>query len=281
VIKAFLARKRKSLGIALVLLGLGYATAMHVDWWLYHFYSGQAARDLAPLQSRIKATSLHVETVGSVSYQGAAWPLQAVALVRPAAREVCVLAGVHGNEPAGVEAVMTLVEDLARNPKLYPQFSFIVVPLANPWGWAHDLRHNGDNLDVARNFTEGGTRESALIKQLLQRHRCSILVDLHEDRIHSGFYMLTYENARAQVAKKIAQEVQASGVPLYSRPPDGVYHIREAEFASVSRSTLALYARQHGIPQTYIVETPTRLPFPERVKLHRLALDRLLQANIQ
>jgi hypothetical protein len=268
--------------IAFALLALGYAAAMHVDWWLYHLHGGGAARterDLPALLKRIQATSLPGETLGNVSYRGTGWPLPALKAMRSANAPIaCIFAGMHGNEPAGVEAAVTLAEELAGNPLLYPRWSFVIVPLANPWGWAHDLRHNSDNLDVARNFTSGATAESALIKQLLARHRCSLLVDLHEDRIHPGFYMLTYENPNAEIARKIVQEVRSRGVPVYSRPPEGVYHLREAEFASISLTTLALYGRRHGIAQTYIVETPTRLAWEERVKLHRMALDRLLHA---
>lgn len=254
-----------------------YGVAQRIDWWLYHFFSGRQQRDIAIVEQRIMRSGLPFQSLGRVVYDGVQWPLDAVILKKPVARrQACIFAGVHGNEPAGTEAALTLIDDLARDSLLYPSWNFVIVPVANPWGWAHDLRHNGDNLDIARQFHRADTGETALIKKLLAREHCDLLVDLHEDRLESGLYMLTYENPRLERIRAITREIEATGVPLKSSAPGGIHHVREAEFDTVRSTTLSLYARQHGTAQSHIVETPARLPMPTRVRLHRQVLARLL-----
>jgi predicted deacylase len=279
MIKNMLAGKWASLLTTVVVLGTGYVCATHVDWWLYQLHSSRQAREVEPLLKRIHAAGLPVEPLGSLVYGKQRWPIEAVVLARArAARTACIFGGIHGNEPAGVNTALNLIEDLGRMPSLHARFNFVIVPLANPWGWMHDLRHNGDNLDIARHFSNDLTVESQLIRQLLERHKCSVLIDLHEDRLRSEFYLLTYENPDANTVRTIGPRLQTTDMPLMT---NGVTHIRESDFSSTSRTTLALYARQHGVTQSWIVETPARGAMAERVALHRRAIDALLEANAQ
>jgi hypothetical protein len=275
-----MARRWKSFLLMAVLVAVGYyVIASRIDWWLYYLNANQAKRDTASLTDRVKATGLQFVHLADLQYKNESVPLLAMTLIRPqAAKAACIFAGVHGNEPAGTEAALAFAADLGRNASRYPDMSFYIVPVANPWGWAHDLRHNGDNIDIARSFAGRTTAEAAAIKQLLAIANCDLVVDLHEDRIHSGFYMLTYENGDTRTAASIAAEAAKTGVPLGGDAHSGLYHIRAADFAGVSRPTLAMYARQRGCPSSYIVETSARLPLEQRVALHRLALDHLLKA---
>ena len=126
-----------------------------------------------------------------------------------------------------------------------------------------------------RKFASGSSQESEQIKRLLAREDCDLLVDLHEDCSHHQFFILTYENAQPEIAEAITAKVAHMGVPLRSSAKNGVYHKREKDFDDDSLPTLSLYARQHGTPFTYIVETPRELDMQERIRLHRLAIDRL------
>jgi hypothetical protein len=137
------------------------------------------------------------------------------------------------------------------------------------------LRHNGENEDIARNFVTGGTAESVIIKHLLGKAKCDLLIDLHEDRLRSGMYMLTYDNPDIQNVQRVTQDARMQGIPIYSGAPDGIYHVREAEFSSANRTTLSMYVRMHGVAQSYIVETPMRLDWEKRLAMDRFVMDRL------
>jgi hypothetical protein len=80
--------------------------------------------------------------------------------------KILLTAGVHGDEPAGVEAVLHLLEN--ERSELLEQFSFAIVPCINPSGYVHNTRENGQGADINRSFEEDHVNEVHLIKDLLQ-----------------------------------------------------------------------------------------------------------------
>ena len=72
---------------------------------------------------------------------------------RPRRLRVLLTGGVHGDEPAGVEAVLGFVEE-DMSPWL-EQVEFTVVPWVNPVGYVRDTRDNGDGADINRSFENG------------------------------------------------------------------------------------------------------------------------------
>jgi predicted deacylase len=256
-----------------VVLGLYYTVLTRIDWWLFQLYRSQVVRDAGAFEAELKKAALPVSVLGQVAYDDVQWPVFAVRRKIPGAgSQACLFGGMHGNEPAGTRALQDLIADLSRNAALYPGVDFLIVPLVNPWGWVHDTRHNGANQDINRNFVAGSSPESDIVKALLATERCDLLIDLHEDRVRRSFYLLTYENAQLPVAEGIAAAVRQSGMEA------SIVHRREQEFAGERRPTLALYARTHGTLLTYIVETPRNGALDQRVRLQRLALDRLIRS---
>lgn len=274
-----------------LIIGLWWALSYHRDWWYFHLRQGTIVRDLEDLRLRLQRTGLPVETVGTLDYPappphapaaaGAAaspWPLWVVR--RPAASAsaptVCLMAGVHGNEPAGTEALVALAGQLAAEPGRFPDFHYVLLPLVNPWGWAHDLRHNGANQDIARQFVDGASQESDRVKAQWHAARCDLLVDLHEDRFHAGFFMLAYaESDLAQVERTLRRMEESTGVARGLHAPQGVHAFAADELASLRLTTASLWARLQGTPHALIVETPDTLPLDTRVRLHLLAVQGL------
>ena len=277
-VKGYFVRRRSSWVFAgAILVVLYFVFARYIDWWLYHAMPHRTERKPADVSRRIKSSGLPVQIIGKPIYAGREWHIEVVSTSRKAAkRRACIFGGIHGNEPAGTEAALTLVELLARNPLVYPSVDFVVVPLVNPWGWAHGLRHNGNNVDVAHSFVRGNTDEALAVRKLLSRVRCDLIIDLHEDRMRRGTYLVTYENPDIAVAHAVMQDIAKKGVSLSGPAPHGVYHIRETEFSSLERPTLSLYARSQGTALSYIVETPSTFSLPERVRVQGLILERLI-----
>src|SRR4051812_42035234 len=65
---------------------------------------------------------------------------------------ICLCAGIHGDEPAGVEAILRLLEGPSRLKKLFYKLHFTILPCINPFGFEHDTRTNGRALDLNRQF---------------------------------------------------------------------------------------------------------------------------------
>lgn len=265
--------------ISIVLGGISYM-ARQADSWLIHLYRHQIVRELAPLQTRIVATGLAVSELGRVQYDGVWFPVQVVRRIQHDARSrLCVFSGVHGNEPASVEASVRFAESLGTDPSLFPGFNITIVPLVNPWGWARNLRRNGANQDISRTFFASPSPEAEMIKPLLRVEGCDIVIDLHGDHVKRPFYITTFDNANLAPARALAREIQARGVPLRMGAPDAVFNRRDKDAINNARPNLGLYARRHGVPQVYGVQTPRNADIEERVAMHLLTIDRLAKGG--
>lgn len=242
------------------------------------FWQVVPQRKAEALTQRLVSTGLAMRNLGHIRYQQQTYTLPVIKLNRVSKQApICIFAGVHGNEIAGTAAALSLIEDLAQQPQLYPKTNFVIVPLVNPWGWERGFRYNFEGQDIARNFARAGTQETVLIKALLARERCQLVVDLHEDSTKTGFYLLTYAHPDPSFTPNLVEKVAKDlDIASAEQVPQGVYQISAQEFATNPRPTLSQYAREHAVPLTYIIETPMQLPLKKRTAIHRRVLDELI-----
>ena len=271
-------RALRLLAICLVPVGAWYGLSYKRDWLYFHARQDAVVRSVPELGAALSRTGIDLQALGPVRYGASDLPLWVLRqpAASPAARTICLMAGIHGNEPAGVQALLALAQDMQARPAAFAAHRYVIVPLANPWGWARDLRHNGDNRDPARQFVGGNAQEASLLKKLFTAEHCDLLVDLHEDRFHNGFYMLAYGESNMAVVETTLQAIEAgTGVRRANRGQRGVIGFSPAEFDSIFLTTAPLWARMHGAAHAFIVETHDGLPLAQRVAIHRLAIEGL------
>ena len=131
---------------------------------------------------------------------------------------VTISAGVHGDEPAGVWALLSLVAD----GLLDPRFAYRLWPCFNPTGFAAGTRVNAEGTDVNRSFGRGGSSpEAKAILTANRDRRFELSIDLHEDHEAMGFYL--YETApadwRPTYAGPVTGAVASAGFPLQLLDP--------------------------------------------------------------
>src|SRR5271165_795823 len=121
-------------------------------------------------------------------------------------------AGVHGDEPAGPWALLSIVRD----GLLDRRFSYRVWPCTNPSGYLRGSRTNAEGDDINRSFNGGGrTPEARAIVTANRDRRFELVLDLHEDYEAGGFYC--YEplvGGTAPLGGAIVRALDDAGLPV-------------------------------------------------------------------
>jgi protein MpaA len=100
-----------------------------------------------------------------------------------------LFAGVHGDEPEGVHALVQFLRLLDEQPGLARGFCLFAYPICNPTGFEDRTRHARDGKDLNREFwRESHMPEVRLLQSELAAHCFHGIVSLHTDDSSHGFY---------------------------------------------------------------------------------------------
>lgn len=97
--------------------------------------------------------------------------------------KVWIQAGLHGNEPAGPEAVCLLTDYLLNTPEgsaLLKKVSLALIPIANPDGYAIQSRKSGSGYDLNRDQSKLSDPVTFLLKEAYKEWNPEIALDIHE-----------------------------------------------------------------------------------------------------
>lgn len=202
---------------------------------------------------------------------------------------VTLSAGVHGDEPAGVWALLSLVRD----GLLDPRFGYRIWPCLNPTGFDAGRRVSAAGIDVNRSFGGGGRTPEARAVLTANRDRTfALAIDLHEDGDADGFYL--YETAAppwspcyaAPVVRALgdagfcmqtfddAFELGPPGSERAQTRSPGVVLVDAVAEAPYYEGNLpqGLVTTRGTTPCALTFETPRNRAPEERVAMHRIAV---------
>lgn len=197
---------------------------------------------------------------------------------------VAIAAGIHGDEPAGPWALLSLVED----GLLDSRFSYRLWPCTNPSGMRAHTRENAEGVDVNRTFGRGGqSPESRAILTANRDRKFALSIDLHEDCTADGFYCFEYNGTdfghrvvaaldeRGLPVAEVGAEFDL-GVPIARenvRFERGcVFPDAEREAEALGSFSYSLSMRRHAAASVLTFETPLREAWEVRVHMHRIAV---------
>ncbi len=199
----------------------------------------------------------------------AADPLLASAMGDPSKPTIYLSAGIHGDEPAGPQALLSLLKQDFFNDR----FHWLICPALNPTGLVRKTRENSQGVDLNRDYCLCNSEEvrghiSWLKKQEVPR----LFLSLHEDWESSGFYF--YEiNLRDQGT--FYKEILEAAAPHF--PPEAemviddhevtepgwIYHSEHPDLPEGWPE--AIFLAKMGCPLSLTFETPSAAPLEERV----------------
>lgn len=98
-------------------------------------------------------------------------------------------AAIHGDEPAGAQALVYFIEMLCREPELAEGYDLFFYPVCNPRAFAAGTRLTPSGKDLNREFWRNSTEpEVRLLEQEIRTHAFHGLVSLHSDDTSDGLY---------------------------------------------------------------------------------------------
>lgn len=232
-------------------------------------------RNYTAVTERLKNLDVSIEQLGTVHN----YPIHQIHLASSTdtPKHVLITGGMHGDEPAGVEAVLQF---LARdNTVLLKHFSFLVIPCINPYGYVHNTRETLNGIDINRAFETEDVAEVAIVKKALGQRQFSLAIDFHEDYDATGFYLYEGKRDEKYIGPKLTTAAKAIGAIDPDDPgedaPDlaeGVYKVATAWGTQGLIPYLLHFHSEHVI----ISETPTVWQLEQRVALHLTILDTAL-----
>lgn len=221
---------------------------------------------------------------------------------RAGKKGVLIVAGIHGDEPAGIEAIAEMLHSGLPDPK---RFWFALFPCINPTGYEQQTRTATSGLDLNRVFSRDSIAPEvrAIIGALADapsadRDLFTCAIELHEDNpaepcdfCHSALPIelpYLYQHLRGDtecLAERIFEALTRTGHRLCAARElygdlcvNGVisYGERSPNQALVGLLHFANFAVKHLSPRVLTVETPTIGPLTDRISFHRAAVKQML-----
>ena len=203
------------------------------------------------------ADRFDIDTLTEVGYAGRTYPMLCVRSRNRSAKTcVVVLAGVHGNEQAGLLAIPDILERFVAG-----SVRLVVVTPANPVGAAELSRYNADGYDINRDFVSFDTAEARAIRDIFDSERPDFVVSLHEGPQDATF-MFANRFVNHDLARRLLAAIEQGGTTLATKDYLGMT-LRPPGLAPMGRVgwvVSALWARTLAMKATNMFAGDRRIP---------------------
>jgi len=235
------------------------------------------------IQSRL-ASSLDggLVPLGKVETHSSSHPIEKIVLGRGNSKRVLISAGIHGDEPAGVETICSWIEG-REYLKFINDWEITLIPCINPFGYESGTRVNHEGVDLNRQFKSlSPPREVALVQSVFL-NPFDLTMELHEDEDSSGYYLYHSgaSDLNTDLPFSVLNEVQKvmpvnSDSEIDGMPARGGVIERVSNLEKMDWWPMALYALSKGSRTCLTLETAPRFSMENRVDAHLKAIKTAL-----
>ncbi|MCF6270195.1 MAG: succinylglutamate desuccinylase/aspartoacylase family protein [Melioribacteraceae bacterium] len=209
-------------------------------------------------------------------------------------KNVMILGGTHGNEPAGYEAALRLLEQLEN--KLPKSGKVILIPLANKQSIINKSRripvpdgadYERGNLNRCYPGKESGLPMEQMayeIEQLTREHKVNVFIDIHEARF---FHLDTPKKSKRK--KGLGQTIiyypneKASWIVMNLIDTiNETIDVSEEQFSAIERPILnsaAWWAGKYLEIPGFTFETTQKMDLEKRINFHLLLVKTVLELS--
>lgn len=190
---------------------------------------------------------------------------------------VCLAAGIHGDETSGPWAALELIRRFdwgsLRRTKV------VILPLCNPWGFAHHRRVNAGGADLNRLFLEGRKlcREAGILHAAAKKERPEVFASFHEDDESRGFYLFAYHRRgrETELHREVLRSIRRQA-PVQRFSPTEKYEARGGLIFNVEDSSFEHRMWRDGVPDCLCLEAPDRLPLKKRIAVNKAVMEAII-----
>jgi hypothetical protein len=172
-----------------------------------------------------------------------------------------IFAGIHGDEPEGVHALVQFIKLLEAKPELAAGYYLSFYPVCNATGFEDGTRFSRSGIDLNREFWKNsGEPEVRLLQAELQSRSFQGIISLHTDDTSDGFYGIV---RGATLTKHLIEPALAAAekfLPRDERPVIDGFNARNGVIRDCYDGVLSAPPKVRPRPFEIILETPTTSP---------------------
>lgn len=174
---------------------------------------------------------------------------------------VGLFAGIHGDEPEGVHALVQFLSLLERKPELATGYCLLVYPVCNPTGFEDRTRHARSGKDLNREFWNGSVEpEVRLLQSELAARSFHGIISLHTDDSSHGFYGFARGATLTRNLIEPALQAAEHFLPLNGNETIDGFRARNGIIRDSFPGVLSAPPKVRPRPFEIILETPQEPP---------------------
>jgi murein peptide amidase A len=215
--------------------------------------------------------------------QTSTYPLLKIVLGKGNPRRVLISSGIHGDEPGGVESLLSLLENKHYLPYIEQHWEITLLPCINPHGYEFGTRENHEGKDLNRLFKENKPPTEVLFAQSILSSPFELTIELHEDNESSGYYL--YQKGVDAKDDELGFEILAAIKDIMpinledeidgSTSDQGVIG-KGIDISTMDWWPMALYGLSKGVGRCLTLETASKFDIETRVNAHLTAIKTAL-----
>ena len=172
-----------------------------------------------------------------------------------------IFAGIHGDEPEGVHALVRFIQLLEAKPELAAGYYLSFYPVCNSTGFEDGTRFSRSGKDLNREFWKNTSEpEVQLLQAELQSRSFQGIISLHTDDTSAGFYGIV---RGATLTKHLIEPALAAAEKFLPRDERSVidgFNARHGVIRDCYDGVLSASAKTRPRPFEIILETPATPP---------------------
>lgn len=191
---------------------------------------------------------------------------------------LAIFAGLHGDEPAGVHALIDLLRALEADPFVARAYRLYIYPLCNPTGYKDGTRHSRSGVDLNREFWRGSLEpEVSILEGELLRHKFHGIISLHSDDTCDGLYGFVRGATLTEHLLKPALSAAEAALPVDQASIIDGFHAVNGIIHSSYGGILSAPPGTTPSPFEIILESPHNAPMSLQREAFQLALIEILR----